>query len=195
MNRFSKILVKNLAGVFPLAIFFLCVSCEEDLANKNAKKQTNFASEILYNANLVQRDSGRVMLRFKAPLVEKYQYLDTPYVETRKGLYIEFYDNKKPVPGKLWANYAKMIEKKEFYFAKGDVKIINPEGQTFKMQSLYWDKKNRRMYTHDTVFISDKDGNILIGKYGMDAKDDFSKYSLYGSYGSANSEKLPDFNK
>jgi hypothetical protein len=37
-----------------------------------------------------------------------------------------------------------MIEKKDFYLAKGDVKIINPEGQTFKMQSIYWDKKNKK---------------------------------------------------
>lgn len=71
---------------------------------------------------------------------------------------------------------------KDFYLAKGDVKIINPEGQTFKMQSIYWDKKNKKMYTKDTVFITDKEGNILIGSHGMKAKDDFSQYSLYSSF-------------
>jgi hypothetical protein len=41
-------------------------------------------------------------MRFNAPLIEKYEYLDTPYVETRKGLYIEFIDHKNP---KILANY------------------------------------------------------------------------------------------
>jgi hypothetical protein len=48
------------------------------------------------------------------------------------------------------------------------------------------------MYTKDTVFITDKEGNILIGSHGMNAKDDFSQYSLYSSFGEANSETMPD---
>lgn len=196
MNILHKIFLKNLAGVFPLAIFFLLVSCEEDQSKAGGKKKTNFPAQVFYNAKIIQRDSGRISMRFNAPLIEKYEFLDTPYVETRKGLYIEFIDHKKPkTPGKLWANYAKMIEKKDFYFAKGDVKIINPEGQTFKMQSIYWDKKNKKMYTKDTVFITDKEGNILIGSHGMKAKDDFSQYSLYSSFGEANSETMPDMKK
>ncbi len=61
----------------------------------------------------MQRDSGAVKIRFKAPLLEEYEFIDTPYVEIKKGLYLEFYDKKKPkVPGKLWANYAKIIQKR-----------------------------------------------------------------------------------
>ncbi|MDE5491337.1 LPS export ABC transporter periplasmic protein LptC [Elizabethkingia meningoseptica] len=196
MNLLNRIFSKKLAGVFPLAIFFLLVSCEEDLTKTKADKKTNFASQILYNAKIIQRDSGRIAMRFNAPLIEKYEYLETPYVEARKGIYIEFIDQKTPkTPGKLWAKYAKMIEKNDFYMAKGDVKIINPEGQTFKMQSIYWDKKNKKMYTRDTVYITDKDGNILIGSNGMNAKDDFSKYSLYNSFGEGNPDNMSEAKK
>ena len=82
-------------------------------------EKTNFPSQVFYNAKIIQRDSGRISMRFNAPLIEKYEYLDTPYVETRKGLYIEFIDQKNPkTPGKLWAKYAKMIEKKIFILQK-----------------------------------------------------------------------------
>ncbi|AQX06125.1 LPS export ABC transporter periplasmic protein LptC [Elizabethkingia meningoseptica] len=196
MNLLNRIFSKKLAGVFPLAIFFLLVSCEEDLTKTKAGKKTNFPSQIFYNAKIIQRDSGRIAMRFNAPLIEKYEYLETPYVEARKGIYIEFIDQKTPkTPGKLWAKYAKMIEKNDFYMAKGDVKIINPEGQTFKMQSIYWDKKNKKMYTRDTVYITDKDGNILIGSNGMNAKDDFSKYSLYNSFGEGNPDNMSEAKK
>ncbi|NAW52121.1 LPS export ABC transporter periplasmic protein LptC [Elizabethkingia argentiflava] len=193
MKKTYQVFLKKLAGVFPLAIFFLFISCEENVISMNTKKKTNFPSKVVYNAQIIKRDSGKISVKFNAPLIEEYEYVDTPYAETKKGLYIELIDKRKPnTPGKLWANYAKMIEEKGFYFAKGDVKIINPEGQTFKMQSIFWDKKNKRMYTKDTVYITDKEGNILIGANGMNAKDDFSEYSLYSSFGEGNAQAIPD---
>lgn len=185
----SRIWIKNIVALLGLAIFFVLTSCEEDLTETNKNANKNFPSRIIYNANIIKRDSGKVKVRFKAPLLEEYEFIDTPYVEVRKGLYLEFFDSKNPkVPGKLWAKYAKIIEKKQFYEAKGNVKVINNQGQTFVMQSIYWDKKNQKMYTKDTVFISDKDGNIFVAANGMIAKDDFSEYTFYNNSGDFNSK-------
>lgn len=195
MKNFSEIF-KSKASIFGWAFFFIFTSCEEDLTEINAKKKTNFPSRIIHNANIIQRDSGFVKVRFKAKLMEEYELIDTPYVEVRKGLYLEFYDRKKPkVPGKLWADYAKFIAKKDFYEAKGNVKVINNEGQTFVMQTIYWDRKTRRMYTQDTVFISDKDGSIFVAANGMNAKDDFSEYIFYNNSGDFNAKKIPTSGK
>lgn len=196
MKRFSDIL-KSKAAILVWALFFVfTTSCEEDLTEINAKKKTNFASRVIHNANIIQRDSGFVKIRFKAKLMEEYELIDTPYIEVRKGLYLEFYDRKKPkIPGKLWADYAKFIAKKDFYEAKGNVKVINNEGQTFVMQSVYWDRKNRRMYTQDTVFISDRDGSIFVAANGMTAKDDFSEYVFYNNSGDFNAKKIPNSGK
>ncbi|MFT3920601.1 LPS export ABC transporter periplasmic protein LptC [Cloacibacterium sp.] len=184
---------KNIVAFLGLAIFFSLTSCEEDITKANQNKKKNFPSRIIYNANIIKRDSGQVKVRFKAPLLEEYEFVDTPYVEIRKGLYLEFYDSKKPnVPGKLWAKYAKIIEKKQFYEAKGHVKVINNEGQTFVMESIYWDKANRKMYTKDTVFITDKDGSIFVAANGMKAKDDFTEYVFYNNSGDFNVKKMPD---
>lgn len=183
----------NIVAFLGLAIFFSLTSCEEDITKANQNKKKNFPSRIIYNANIIKRDSGQVKVRFKAPLLEEYEFVDTPYVEIRKGLYLEFYDSKKPnVPGKLWAKYAKIIEKKQFYEAKGHVKVINNEGQTFVMESIYWDKANRKMYTKDTVFITDKDGSIFVAANGMKAKDDFTEYVFYNNSGDFNVKKMPD---
>lgn len=174
-------------------IFFF-ISCEDDSTKINTKNNKNFASQIIHNANVIQRDSGKVTVRFKAPLLEKYEYIDSPYVEGRKGIYLEFFDNKKnpKIPGKIWANYAKWEEKKDFYTAKGDVKIITSEGQSFAMQSIFWDKKNKKMYTTDTVYVADKDGSVLVGANGMTAKDDFSEYTFFNNTGSFNAKKIPE---
>lgn len=179
-----------------IAIFFVYSCNEKQLtANKN-KKATNFPSRIIYNANIIDRDSGFVKMRFRAPIIEEYELIDTPYVVAKKGINIDFFDKNKPkTHGNLKADYAKFIEKKDFYEALGNVKIINPDGQTFAMKSIYWDKKNRKMYTKDTVFITDKNGNILIAANGMKAKDDFSEYTLLNNSGSFNSKKIPNTGK
>lgn len=192
MNFIVNILFKNIVAVFSVAIFFILQSCEEDLAEVNKNKNKNFPSRIIYNANILQKDSGFVKIKFKAPILEEYEFIDTPYVEAKKGLYLEFFDKKKPkTPGTLKANYAKFIEKKDFYEAKGNVKVTNIDGQTFVMQSIYWDKKNQKMYTKDTVFISDKEGNIFVAANGMIAKDDFSEYTFYNNSGEINPKEMP----
>ncbi|KFC22161.1 Lipopolysaccharide-assembly, LptC-related [Epilithonimonas lactis] len=188
--------LKTSQHFFLLLMFFLIQSCEEDLTKINSNKKTNFASQIIYDADILQKDSGRVTVRFKAPLLESYELIDSPYVEAKKGIYLEFFDKKNPkVPGKIWAKYAKNNIKKDFYFAKGRVKIITTEGQTFVTETINWDKRKNKMYTKDTVFVSDKDGNILVGAHGMVAKDDFSEYTFFNNSGSFNSTNLPATSK
>ena len=179
-----------------LLMFFLIQSCEEDLTKINQSKKTNFASTIIHNGTIIQKDSGVVKVRFKAPLIEQYELIDSPYIEAKKGIYLEFFDKKNPkVPGKIWAKYAKNNLKKDFYFAKGRVKIVTTEGQTFVTETINWDKRKKQMYTKDTVFVSDKDGNILVGAHGMVAKDDFSEYTFFNNSGSFNSTNLPATSK
>lgn len=184
---------KNIIAVFSIAIFFILQSCEEDIAEMNKKNtNTNFPSRIIHNADIMRRDSGFIRIKFKAPLLEEYEFVDTPYIEAKKGLYLEFFDKQNPkFPGTLRAKYAKFVEKKDFYEAKGNVKVVNVEGQTFLMKSIYWDRKNKKMHTKDTVFISDKEGNTFVAANGMIAKDDFSEYTFYNNSGEINPKKMP----
>ncbi|KEY19549.1 LPS export ABC transporter periplasmic protein LptC [Kaistella antarctica] len=193
MNFIKEIFYKNIAGFLSCAIFFALISCDEDLTKINKNRNTNFPSQIINNANIVQRDSGLIKLRATAPLIEKYEYVDSPYIVARKGINILFYDKKKPdAPGKISAKYAKFNEKKKFYEAKGNVKIISNENQMFAMQSVYWDQAKKIMYTTDTVYVTDKDGSTLVGANGMRAKDDFSAYTFYNNSGDINAQKIPE---
>lgn len=193
MKLYRKIFYKNIAAFLGCAIFFVLISCDEDLTEINKNQNSNFPSQIINNANIVQRDSGMIKLRATAPLIEKYEYIDSPYIVARKGINILFYDKKKPnIPGKINAKYAKYNEKKKFYEAKGNVKIITNENQMFAMQSVFWDQTKRLIYTSDTVYVTDKDGSTLVGANGMKAKDDFSEYTFFNNSGNINAKKIPE---
>ncbi len=196
MKLLRKIAYKNIAVFMGCAIFFALVSCEEDLTKVNKNQNVNFPSQIINNANIVQRDSGFVKLRATAPLIEKYEFVDSPYVVAKRGIDIKFFDKKKPdSPGTIKAKYAKINEKKKFYEARGNVVIRTNEGQIFAMQSVFWDQIKKKIYTKDTVFVTDKDGSTLVGANGMDARDDFSEYTFYNNTGDINAKKIPEKGK
>lgn len=193
MNFSDKISYKNIACLFSCAIFFILTSCEEDLTKANGNKSKNFPSQIINNANIIQRDSGFISLKAKAKIIEKYELIDSPYIVARKGIMIEFFDKKKPkVPGKITAKYARIFEYKKFYEAKGDVRITTNEGQRFAMQSIYWDQKKNRIFTKDTVYVTMEDGSTLVGANGMTAKDDFSEYTFFNNSGDFSTKRLEE---
>lgn len=178
------------------AVFFVFTACDDQEVSKSQKQKNDFASQILYNADIVQRDSGLVSLKFKAPIIEKYEYIDSPYVVAKKGFYLEYFDKKKPqIPGKIWANHAVLYEKKNFYEAKGNVKILTNEGTSFATQSIFWDRNKQQMYTKDTVYVMDNKGNTLVGTNGMVAKDDFSEYTFFNNTGGFPSKEIPSIKK
>lgn len=192
MGFLCGIKFKNIACLLGLAIFF--ISCEEDLATVNSKStKINFPSQVIYDAKIVQRDSGMVKMRATAPLIEKFELIDTPYVVARKGIDIEYFDRKNPEnPGRITAKFAKMTEMKRFYEARGNVKVITSEGQMFAMQTVFWDQAKKEIYTSDTVYVTDKDGSTLVAANGMRAKDDFSEYTFFNNAGDINAKKIPE---
>lgn len=190
------IIKKNIAVCLYSAIFFLLFSCQDKSSAPQRSKKANFPSQILKNTFITQRDSGKVSLRFKAPVIEKYELVDSPYVVAKKGFYLEYFDKKKPdIPGKIWADNAIFYEKKDFYQAKGNVKILTNEGTSFATQTIFWDRQKKKMYTKDTVYVMDNKGNTLVGANGMLANDDFSEYSFYNNAGDFNAQEIPTTKK
>ena len=187
---------KNIAAFLCSAVFFVFTACEDKAVSSDKKQKNDFASQILYNADIIQRDSGEISLKFKAPIIEKYEYIDSPYVVAKKGFYLEYFDKKKPeIPGKIWANHAVFYEKKNFYEAKGNVKILTNEVTSFATQTIFWDRNKQQMYTQDTVYVMDNKGNTLVGANGMVAKDDFSEYTFFNNTGSFPAKEIPAVKK
>lgn len=194
MDVFGKH-IRNTAVSLWGAVFFIFISCDEYALPPDKAKKTGFPDRIVHNAQIVRMDSGRINLNLKAAVIEDYSLVDSPYIEARKGIYLEYFDKKNPkIPGKVWAKYAKYDKLKDLYTARGSVKIITNEQQTFASESIFWDKKNQKMYTNDTVYVTDKDGTTLIGANGMTANDDFSEYTFNNNSGTFTSKGVPGGN-
>ena len=166
---------------FYLLVFILGCTQIEDVDTSEQKR--DFPSLSLINAHIVYKDSAFVKINLRSPLIEEYAFIDSAYTQFTKGLEMNFYTNNIDSPGYLRANWAIMYELKESYEGRGDVKIISENGDTLKTQKLFWNKKERRVFTSDTVFIISKSGDSLQANNGLEAKDDLSEYTLFNNQG------------
>lgn len=157
-----------------------CQSVEEINLNQEKKE---FPDRTLINAHILYKDSGRIVLDLRSPLIEEYSLVDTPYTNFTKGLELNFYQKKSDSPGYLRANWATMSELKGWYEGRGDVLVVNEKGDSLKTQKLFWNKKTRKIFTKDTVLIISITGDTLQANNGLEATDDLNEYTLFNNQG------------
>lgn len=147
------------------------------------KRKTNFPDRTLINAHIYYKDSGRIVLDLRSPLIEEYSMIDTPYMKFPKGLELDFYNKRSDTPGYLRANWATASEMRGWYEGRGDVVVINEKGDTLKTQKLFWNKKTRKIFTQDTVYLISQTGDSLQANNGLEATDDLKEYTLFNNQG------------
>lgn len=179
-RKFSHI-IKTALYWGAVLIFF--VSCEEKVAGELGELNRDFADRTIIDAHLVYKDSGIVRLDLKSPLIEEFTLIDSPYTLMKKGLNVQFWNGGNPNPNRLRADWAKILDMKKFYEGKGNVEMINTDGDTLRTNHIFWDNMRRRIFTTDTVKILRSDGSINISNHGMDASEDFREFEFYQNHG------------
>lgn len=168
----------------PFILFVVYMGCTQPKDIDLSDKDPEFPSRTLIDAHVIYKDSGRIVLDLRSPLIEEYAMIDSPYTQFPKGLEMYFY-NKKTIdsPGYLRTNWGTMSEIKGWYEGRGDVVVISEKGDTLKTQKLFWNKKLRKIFTQDTVYIVSKGGDSIQANNGLEAKDDLTEYILFNNSG------------
>lgn len=181
LNSISQRLFRKRHLPFAFAGFILACTQFEKLDLENQNKE--FPTRTLINAEMVFKDSGFIKINLTSDLIEEYGMVDTPYTLFPTGLELNFYTKSIDSPGYLRANWALVNEMKGWYEGRGDVVVINEVGDTLKTQKLFWNKKLRKIFTKDTVYIVTKTGDSLQANDGLEAKDDLTEYMLFNNQG------------
>ena len=127
------------------------------------------------NAHLTYTDSARKKVEVVAPRLLRFGGED-PYLELPKGVQVWFYTPEGEVSSKLTAKYAISFEKKDVMVARNDVVVINSEGEKLNTEELSWSKQHHRIFTEEFVTITTED-EVIYG-HGLDANEDFSRYTI-----------------
>ena len=129
------------------------------------------------NLRLVYSQNGNLSYRFETPLLERYELAREPYMEFRKGVKVETYnDTTHLVESTLTANYAIFLENQQLWEAKGNVVATNAQGQKLETEQLFWNQKSKRIYSNvDSKIVQNNGRDVFIGE-GFESDEEFKDW-------------------
>jgi LPS export ABC transporter protein LptC len=169
--------------IFLLVGTILC-SCENNIdVVKLFTSPEKMPDVSMYNVETIYSDSAKTKGRLTAPVLNRFDRAEKKYSEFPKGLHIYFYNDSMHVNAEVSANYGIFRDVKEIFEARNNVVVVNTKGEKLHTEQLFWDQKKGIIYTQKYCRITTPDGLQHIGEHGMEAKENFDDWTLFGSSG------------
>jgi len=171
----NQIKLLSIGLLLSSVLFFSCTNDIEDIADEIDYQ--NYPSQSAENIEIVRTDSGKIVLKIFAPILEHYTPEEAePYDEFPKGIKVVTYTEYPEVSSSLTCNYAKHEIAKEKWEARDDVVAVNVDGDTLKTEQMFWDSKTELIYSEKPVNIR-RPNEIWYGT-GFTAKQDFTGWKI-----------------
>ena len=170
------------------AVAFVVYSCKAELAEAEALVLAETPVQTVDDMFIVQTENGKIQMRSTAPLMERYERDTLSYELFPKGFFVFGYDENGSLETEIVADNAKHLKYKdgrESWEAYGNVVVKNlMKQEVMETDTLYWDQKNEKIYTHCYVRMYSPDG--FMQGYGMES-DQRARNSIifnpFNSYG------------
>lgn len=144
------------------------VACKDKIPNAGKLDMENTPTQIVHNISAVQTSNGELSYKLVAPIMERFENAEVPYEIFREGINVFGYTEDGLLETMIVADQAKHKtgDKSEKWEAYGNVKITNfIKGQRMLTDTLYWDRDEKKIYTHCFVRMSSPQGYVQ--GYGM----------------------------
>ena len=172
-NTFPK---RSLIISIALAVIML-ISCKNDIeVISSLTNIDNLPSQTIVNLETVYTDSAKTRLILKSKLVERYNLEEDSYMEFPQGMEVLFYDKNGIVNSQISAKYAIYLEADELWEAKDSVVVVNADDEILNTEQLFWDEKEKLIYT--SKFVSITTSNEIIYGEGMEANENFTNWKI-----------------
>ncbi len=125
--------------------------------------------------NFKYTDSGKLVTNLLAKKLLDYSNLEFPYKEFPNGIEVHFWDEdgKKNT---VTADYAIQFDETGLVDLRDNVVVITADSVVLKANQLYWDQKNKWVFTDQPYQIKFKDGSYNDGAVGFDSSEDFTTF-------------------
>ncbi|MEO0570254.1 MAG: LPS export ABC transporter periplasmic protein LptC [Bacteroidota bacterium] len=183
---------KGFATTFVVAFLFMgCGDRYERVGQEALKKNypqgvaTNFTltlTEATKEMTTLDSSASRVKVILRSPLNEDYDNQRFKYREFPKGLQVDFFDeeNQKTV---VKADYGITYSQTNLVDLRGNVVIESHDGKKLETPQLYWDRKNKWIFTDSAfTFTNPEDGTVMEGQ-GMDFNRERTFFSAQKTFG------------
>lgn len=128
------------------------------------------------DANSLVSDSGYVKYLIKAPVWYVFNEAAEPNWKFNKGVYTEQYDRDMNIVSTFVADSAIYLSQKKLWEFIGNVRMNNVNGDRFATQLLYWNERQRKIYSDSFIHIERSDR--VIEGYGFESDDRIENYTV-----------------
>ncbi len=160
-----------MAIVIVIALF----SCEgnyDNIRKLNLKDNTPIAEG--HNIDVKYTDSGKVATNLIAPLLHDYSNFDFPYQEFPQGIEVRFW-NEEGEKSVVTSDYAIRFDETNLVDLRTNVVLVTSDSLVLHAQQLYWDQRNKWVFTDKPYRIAFPDGSFNEGA-GFDSSEDFNTF-------------------
>ena len=182
-------ILKNIINIMKMtatatAVAFIVYSCKGKLGEAESLDLKETPVQIVDDMFIIQTENGIVKMRAEAPRMEKYERDSLDYELFPEGFFVFGFDESGKLETEIVADNAKHLkyeDGRESWEAFGNVVIKNLINQeVMETDTLYWDQKNERIYTHCYVRMYSPDG--FMQGYGMESDQRARSSILYNNF-------------
>ena len=154
-----------------LAVAFVVYSCKGKLGVTGAKSLKESPMQTVEGMFVVHSENGKMQMRMEADIMERYQNDSLSYELFPSGFAVFAYTKEGLLETQIVSDKAKHLkfeDGRESWEAFGNVVIKNLiKKEVMETDTLYWDQKNEKIYTHCYVKMYSPSG--FMQGYGMES--------------------------
>ena len=166
------------------AVAFVVYSCKGKLGEAEDLILSETPTQVVLDMFLQQTENGMVKMRAEAPRMEKYEKDSLDYELFPEGFFVYGFDETGKLETEIVADNArhqKFEDGRESWEAFGNVVVKNLINQeVMETDTLYWDQKNEKIYTHCYVRMYSPDG--FMQGYGMESDQRARSTILFNNF-------------
>ena len=167
-----------------VAVAFVVYSCKGKLAEAEVLDLDETPVQVVDDMFMQQTENGIVKMRAEAPRMEKYEKDSLNYELFPEGFFVYGFDETGKLETEIVADNArhqKYDDGRESWEAFGNVVVKNLINQeVMETDTLYWDQKNEKIYTHCYVRMYSPDG--FMQGYGMESDQRARSTILFNNF-------------
>ena len=170
------------------AVAFVVLSCKGKLGEADAINIEEAPVQTVDDMFIVQSKNGIIQMRAEAPVMERYERDTMSFELFPAGFFVYGYTDDEKLETEIVADRARHLKYKdgrETWEAFGNVVVKNLiKQEVMETDTLYWDQKEEKIYTHCYVRLYSPDG--FMQGYGMESDQRARNsiiYNPFNSYG------------
>lgn len=176
-NRKCNNIFKIARLLLPGILLFVLPSCHNSAKEINeVVNKATMQEDKGYGVTILYSQDGKVKVKLYATEFVRNEYAKPPYVDMKKGLKMESFNDSGLVESTLTARYARYYEQQQNILIRDSIVIVNKRGEQLNTEELVWNQQMQKLFTEKFVRITTPT-QVIYGD-GLEANQDFTWYKI-----------------